>query len=296
MSWPTIAECYDDMVKDPSLLQLFPEKEWLSIQELTLLGTLWFRIILERLFAHKASLAMKGRPEWNLSPAMTTKEVEKPSQWWFWFLSLHWPLIPIKKRAPRWREDWAFNQASSFYKMSIKPELSWDVSWSRNRRSWLEETMTGRSHWPGDMRGSDHRWLNRQMPLFKRSFPRWAWLTLLSYCLGVFPPKFPLLHEWSPGHCCATGWGHPSYHHCIWAWGLTSSRPPGSPACPPSTLQLPVPPLPDISFEGTPPVGHPFAEFLAIPTKKKWDHSPSSLLSNHHDKRMDPFWLPRGHG
>ena len=60
--------------------------------------------------------------------------------------------------------------------------------------------------------------------------------------------------------------------------------PSGSLACPPRTLPLPVPPLPDIPFIGTPPVGCPFAEFLAIPTQKKQDHSLSNSLGVHHDK------------
>ena len=50
------------------------------------------------------------------------------------------------------------------------------------------------------------------------------------------------------------------------------SLPPGpssSPTHAPGTSPLPVPPLPDIPFVGTPLLGHPFAEFLANPTQKK---------------------------
>ena len=61
MSWPTIAECYDDIVKDPFLQQLFPEKEWTSIQELPLLDSSWFSIFSEKLFTHIASPAMWGK-------------------------------------------------------------------------------------------------------------------------------------------------------------------------------------------------------------------------------------------
>ena len=43
--------------------------------------------------------------------------------------------------------------------------------------------------------------------------------------------------------------------------------------------------LSDLPFVATPPVGHPFAEFLAISTQKKWDCSPSSSLGNHCGKR-----------
>ena len=60
MSWPNIAKCYDEIVEDPSLLWLFLEKECPSLWELPLLGTLWFRLILERLFAHIASPDMWG--------------------------------------------------------------------------------------------------------------------------------------------------------------------------------------------------------------------------------------------
>ena len=44
---------------------------------------------------------------------------------WFCCCFLHWPPIPIKQRAPKWRKDWVFIQLSSSYKMSIKPELNW---------------------------------------------------------------------------------------------------------------------------------------------------------------------------
>ena len=74
---------------------------------------------------------------------------------------------------------------------------------------------------------------------------------------------------------------------------ITASKPEGSlvpgpsssPACPPRTLPLPIPPLLDIPFVGPPLVGCPFAEFLAVHTQRKWDHSPSGSLSDHHDKR-----------
>ena len=67
--------------------------------------------------------------------------------------------------------------------------------------------------------------------------------------------------------------------------GSLAPSPPNSPAFQTWTLPLPVPPLPDIPFVGTIPVGCPFAGFIAGPTQKKWDHSSSGPLSNHHDKR-----------
>ena len=60
MSWPNIAKCYDEIVEDPSLLQLFPEKGCTSLWELPLLGTFQFRLISERPFACIASFDMWG--------------------------------------------------------------------------------------------------------------------------------------------------------------------------------------------------------------------------------------------
>ena len=40
-----------------------------------------------------------------------------------------------------------------------------------------------------------------------------------------------------------------------------------------------------MSMQATPLVGCPFPGPRANPTQKKWDHSPSSSLGNHHDKR-----------
>ena len=74
----------------------------------------------------------------------------------------------------------------------------------------------------------------------------------------------------------------------------TASEPKGSPAPgsssspahPPGTPPLPVPPLLDIPFVSTPPVRYPFAELPAVPSQKKWDCFPSSSLNHHHDKRI----------
>ena len=52
---PNIARCYNELLEDPSLLHLFPEKEGISFQELPLLGTLQFRLISDRFFVHTAS-------------------------------------------------------------------------------------------------------------------------------------------------------------------------------------------------------------------------------------------------
>ena len=80
-----------------------------------------------------------------------------------------------------------FTQASSFYKMPIKPELSWNVSWSRRHRSWHKDMTISRSNRQGGTKGGGHRWLSRQMPPYKRYFPRWVWQIPSRYCLGAFP-------------------------------------------------------------------------------------------------------------
>ena len=101
------------------------------------------------------------------------------------------PSSMSRRGHPRQREDWALTLPSSFHKIPIKQELSWNVSWSRKHRSWLKDMTIVGSNRPGGMRGGKHRWLSRQIPPFKRWFPRWAWLTLSSYCLGAYPLQFP---------------------------------------------------------------------------------------------------------
>ena len=67
--------------------------------------------------------------------------------------------------------------------------------------------------------------------------------------------------------------------------GSLASGPSSSPTHPPRTPPFRVPPLLDIPFVSIPPVECPFAEFLAVPTQKKWDCSSSSSLSDHCHKR-----------
>ena len=55
MSWPNVAKYYEEIVEDPTLLQLFSLEEYLSIQELTCMGALWFSLILEGFLAQIAS-------------------------------------------------------------------------------------------------------------------------------------------------------------------------------------------------------------------------------------------------
>ena len=67
--------------------------------------------------------------------------------------------------------------------------------------------------------------------------------------------------------------------------GLPVPGPSGGVTPPPGTSPLPMSSLPDITLAGTPLVGHPFADLLAIPSKGKQDHSPSDSLDHHHTKR-----------
>ena len=55
MSWLNIVKCYNEIVKDPSLLWLFLETECTSLWELSVLGALQFRLISERHFTYVAS-------------------------------------------------------------------------------------------------------------------------------------------------------------------------------------------------------------------------------------------------
>ena len=55
MSKPSIARCYDKLVEDLSLLGLFSGEEYMSLLELPVMGTLWFRLISEKFFARVLS-------------------------------------------------------------------------------------------------------------------------------------------------------------------------------------------------------------------------------------------------
>ena len=62
--------------------------------------------------------------------------------------------------------------------------------------------------------------------------------------------------------------------------GLSSST-----TCPAETPSPIIPLLPDLPFQGTPSMGHPFYESLAGSLQKKWGHSPSGSFSDHHGMR-----------
>ena len=66
----------------------------------------------------------------------------------------------------------------------------------------------------------------------------------------------------------------------------TTPGPSRSPACHSETPPPIIPLLPDLPLMGSPPVGHPFAEYLATSTQKKQGHSTHGSLDLHHSKRI----------
>ena len=110
---------------------------------------------------------------------------------WFCCQSLHQPLIPIKKRAPRLGGGSGFHQALKLLHDVNQARAQLECELAQENRSWLKDTTRGRSNWLGGMREGKHRWSSRQMPPFKRSFPRQAQLTLSGYCLGASSLQFP---------------------------------------------------------------------------------------------------------
>ena len=55
---PTLSDCYDELMADPSLLQSFSEDEWMSTQRLPYMCVLHFCIVLERLSNQLTSPAL----------------------------------------------------------------------------------------------------------------------------------------------------------------------------------------------------------------------------------------------
>ena len=172
--------------------------------------------------------------------------------------------------------------------MSIKPKLSWSVSWPRKHRSWLKDITITRSNCPGGMGGGQHRWLNRQMPTFKRSFPQ-ASLTdsikLLPWCVSSTIP----LHYMSNALATATEQEEviPVSIAVPKPEGSQAQDPSDSPAHQTETPPLPVPLLLDIPFVGTALVGCPFAGCIA--PLSQWVTWWSLWQKN-------ICWLPRGQG
>ena len=75
-----ISKCYEEILADPSLHQLFPEDEWRSICELPFLGHLQFWVVSERLFTHLTSPSIwrKARVEFTTSKGQKTSSKVVP--------------------------------------------------------------------------------------------------------------------------------------------------------------------------------------------------------------------------
>ena len=131
------------------------------------------------------------------------------------------------------------------------------------------------------------------MPLFRRYCPRQVWhggcqVTVLVHFYG----SAFLLYKQGHNHGWSSGWEHPHHiqapSHYTWAWAswLTSSRS-SSRGSDSSTGYLP---STSVFLARHPPGRYsligtcPFAD-LAIPSKGKWDHSPSDLPDHLHTMR-----------
>ena len=58
---PTLSDCYNELMVDPSLLQSFSEDEWMSAHGLPYLHALCFGIVSERLFTLLTSPVLWGK-------------------------------------------------------------------------------------------------------------------------------------------------------------------------------------------------------------------------------------------
>ena len=170
--------------------------------------------------------------------------------------------------------------------MSIKPEVSWSVSWPRKHRMlarryadrWIKQTRKHERHQAQMDEQTD--------ATFQEVFSQVSLansIKLLPWCLSS---TIPLCYMSGVLATTAQQDGDiPATTAASESEGSPAPGPWSSPAHPPRTPPFPIPPLPDISFVGTPPVWHPFAAFHAIPTEKKWDCYSSGLLDDHCNRR-----------
>ena len=241
MSSPTIAECYDDILEDHSLLQLFLEKEWQSIQKLPLLGALQFRIISERLFACIVSPTMWGKAR------MKFITNNGPKKW-----GSHPNVILVTDGVG----EGNLGMVTTF---CCHDQSKMEAS---NALSALHQCNS-----PEPRVVVVRRYTNTPYIPQGSSLLLYLYVSTLSRDASSAVP----LHYIS-GALATTVQQDEDVPATITASKPEGSLAPGpssSPTHPPGTLPLPVPPLPNISFVGTPLVRCPFAEFFAIPTQKK---------------------------
>ena len=107
-------------------------------------------------------------------------------------------------------------------------------------------------------------------------------IKLLPWCISVVVPFYYI----SEATTMATQWDEGISIVSGFCPTVPEPEPCGSPV--PGLSGVPTPPpvssLPDIPLAGNPLLGCPFAG-LAIPSKEKWDHSPSDLPNHLHVKR-----------
>ena len=209
---------------------------------------------------------------------------------WFCCWSLISPSSMSRRGHPD-REGQAFTQPSSFYRMPIKPELNWNVSWSRRHRSWLKDMTIRGSNRPGGTERCGHGWWSRQMPPFMRYFPRWVWQIPSSYCPWCISAAVPLCYM--SGMMATAMQQDKDIPAVSEPKGSLAPGLSGSPVHPPGTPPLPVPPLPDIPLGRHSPSGAPICWVPShLHTEKV------RLLSQQFtwpsSQQEDPCQLPRG--
>ena len=181
--------------------------------------------------------------------------------------------IPIKKRALRWRKDQAFTQPSSFYKMSIKPELSWSVSWPErydDRQIKLARMHERQQAWMVEEADATFQEVFSQVRLTDL-------IKLLPWCISSTVP----LHYISRSLATTAQQDEdiPATTTVSDPEGSLALGPSSSPACPTGTLPLPVPPLRNIPFVGTPPVRHHLLSSLPAPHRKSRTTLPAAHMA-----------------
>ena len=208
---------------------------------------------------------------------------------------------PSRREHPRQREDLGFQlspQASTRCQSSQSSAGVW--TGPGTHRSWLKDmTMVGRSNWAGDMgEAASMQMVEQADATFQEVFSQVRLadsIRILPWCVSSI--ALPLCYmsrvlattmQQDEDILATTTASEPE--------GSLAPGPSSSPACPPRTLPLPVPPLPDIPFVGTPTVGCLFAEFLAIPTQKSGTALSSSSIGSDHCEQEDLYWFPTGQG
>ena len=180
------------------------------------------------------------------------------------------------RRGSQMEEGSGFNPAFKWLQGINQARAQLECELAQKAQRLVQDMMISRSSLPGSKRDSEHRWLKRQTPPFRRSFLRWAWLPRSSCCPGASPPHFAFttfMKHWPPP--CNRKRTSPQlslYPHWRTHRLLTPSD---SPAHQTGTPCLPVPPFLDMPFVGTLSVGVPFWGSVLAPHRKSRTTSPA---------------------